>query len=148
MNSRHAPRGFSLIEVLCAILVLGVGVVGLVQGVTTALGSAKEAEVQTAVALIAEGRLELLRAEGSLQAGERDGECPEALGPFRWREAVATTDLDGLYDVQIAIENTKSGQELYVLHTLLFDPPWRSSTETDVDQSGTRATRRRDAERR
>ena len=47
--------GFSLIEVMCAVLILGIGIAGLTQGITTALASSKEAEVQTAAALLAAG---------------------------------------------------------------------------------------------
>ena len=51
---RPSPASaFSLVEVLCAILILGFGVAGLTQGIATALGSAKEAEVQTIAATLA-----------------------------------------------------------------------------------------------
>ena len=38
---------------MCAILVLGVAIVGLTEGVTTALRSAKDGEIQTTAALLA-----------------------------------------------------------------------------------------------
>ena len=44
--------GFSLIEVMCAILILGIALVGLTQGLTTALSSSKESEQQTMAALL------------------------------------------------------------------------------------------------
>jgi len=49
--------GFSLVEVMVAVMILGVALVGLTQGITTALSSTKESELQTAAALIAAGRL-------------------------------------------------------------------------------------------
>ena len=55
MRALRHNAAFSLVEVLCAIFILGVGLVGLTQGITTALSSNKEAELQTAAALIAEG---------------------------------------------------------------------------------------------
>ena len=65
---KHAANnsGFSLIEVMCAILILGVGLVGFTQAITTALGSSKDSEMQTTAALFAAGRIESLRADDYL----------------------------------------------------------------------------------
>src|SRR5437899_7750722 len=105
-----APNsGFSLIEVMCAILILGVALVGLTQGITTALSSSKESELQTTAALIAAGQIETLRAEGYLKAGMTDGECGEDLSLYRWKQSITTTDIDGLFDVTVVVENSNSG---------------------------------------
>src|SRR5579859_3484929 len=71
--------GFSLVEILCAVLVLGVALTGMIQGVTTALRSTKESELQTVAALFAAGQLETIRAEGGLQDGTTKGDCGEGL---------------------------------------------------------------------
>jgi Tfp pilus assembly protein PilV len=60
---------FSLVEILCAVLVLGVALVGMIEGVTTALSSTTDSEMQTVAALFAAGQIETLRAEGSLKDG-------------------------------------------------------------------------------
>ena len=73
----NRTAGFSLIEVMCAILILGIGLVGLTQGLTTALSSTKESEWQTSAALVAAGRMETLRAEGYLKDGVEAGEGGE-----------------------------------------------------------------------
>ena len=72
--------GFSLVEVMCAILILGIAMVGLTQGITTALSSNKESELQTTAALLAAGQMELLQADKILTDGEEQGECGR--GPF------------------------------------------------------------------
>src|SRR3954453_14697321 len=53
LHALNAVRGFSLIEVMVAVLILGVAVAGMVQGITAALSSSKESELQTTAALIA-----------------------------------------------------------------------------------------------
>ena len=58
--------GFSLVEVMCAILVLGVALAGLTQAVSLAITSSKDSELQTTAALLAAGVIETLRAEGDL----------------------------------------------------------------------------------
>jgi prepilin-type N-terminal cleavage/methylation domain-containing protein len=121
--------GFSLVELLCAILILGVGLVGLTQGITTALSSNKESEMQTTAALIAAGRIETLRADGFVIEGDSEGECGEGLSLYRWRESVASTSIEGLYDVEVVIENSNSGKRIYELRTLLFDAPLYSTAD-------------------
>ncbi len=130
MTIKYRNAGFSLIEVMCAILILGIGLVGLTQGMTAALSSSKEAEVQTCAALIAAGQIEALRAEPFIDTGETEGDCGEGLSLYRWKQTVTSTRIDGLYDVEVVIENSKSGQSIFDLRTLLFDPPAPSLEST------------------
>jgi len=125
----RGSAGFSLVEVLCAILILGVGLVGLTQGLTTALGSSKESEIQTTAALIAAGRIEMLRAEPYLTDGTKEGDCGEGLSLYRWKQSITPAQPEGLHEVQVLVENAKSGQLIYELRTLLFDPPSPSTLE-------------------
>jgi prepilin-type N-terminal cleavage/methylation domain-containing protein len=137
----HRHAGFSLIELLCAILILGVGLVGLMQGVTTALSSNKESEIETTAALIAAGRIETLRADGFVIEGESDGECGEGLSLYRWKESVTSTSIEGLYDLQVTIENSTSGKTIYELRTLLFDAPiYSASNESSVRRDKSAST--------
>ena len=99
MRTRHQNAGFSLVEVMCAILILGVALVGLTQGITTALGSSKESELQTTAALIAAGQIETLRAEGILTDGVKEGDCGNNLALYRWKETISSTSIAGLHDV-------------------------------------------------
>src|SRR3954468_7412343 len=84
-------RAFSLVEVMCAILILGVALVGLTQGITTALGSNKESESQTTAALLAAGRIETLRAQGYLYDGEEQGECGDNLPNYQYVQTISST---------------------------------------------------------
>ena len=125
----HRIAGFSLIEVMCAILILGIALVGLTQGITTALGSSKEAEVQTAAAMIAAGQIEILRAELDLIDGVTEGDGPSGLSQYHWKQTVSPAGLEGLHDVNVMVENSKTGKEIFDLRTLLFQAP--SSLPTD-----------------
>jgi type IV pilus modification protein PilV len=145
--SVKSQAGFSLVEVVCAILVLGVGLVGLTQGVTTALSSSKESEVQTAAALLAAGQIETLRAEGYLTEGEKESTEDDGLPGYRWRQTVTRTSIDGLYDVKVAVENAKSGRQIYELQTLLFDPPVYDTQEDRKDRRDSDRSKRRGRKR-
>ena len=144
MNATRRNSGFSLVEVMCAILILGVALAGLTQGVTTALTSSKESELQTTAALLAAGRIETLRAEGYLTDGVSEGECGEGLALYRWRQSIASTGIDGLHDVEVVVENAKSGKAIYELKTMLFEPPVDSTPSGPAKQRETRSQKRGD----
>jgi prepilin-type N-terminal cleavage/methylation domain-containing protein len=123
MTGMNHNAGFSLVEVMVAILILGIALVGLTQGITTALASSKESELQTAAALVAAGQVELLRAGKVLADGTDNGDCGAGLALYRWRQTVSRTDIDGLHDVDVVVENSQTGAEIYELKTLLFQIP-------------------------
>lgn len=144
---RH-NAGFSLVELMCAILILGIGLVGITQGITTALRSSKESELQTTAALIAAGRIELLRADGYLTNGEDEGECGEGLSLYRWKQSITSSTIDGLHEVEVAVAENKSGKVIYELRTLLFDPPFYSSLNGSSTQTKPSTSRKREARKR
>lgn len=123
MRTSRNSAGFSLIEVMIAILILGLALVGLTHGITTALGSSKDSELQTTAALFAQGRMETIRAEGGITDGEDDGDCGPGLQMYRWKQIITPSDVEGLHDVQVIVEQAQSGQEIYSLRTLLFEMP-------------------------
>ena len=140
----NRESGFSLIELMCAILILGVGVVGLTRGITNALTSSKEAEVQTHAALIAAGRMETVRAEPFIDEGESSGACGDELPSYQWKQSVTSTRIEGLYEVEVTVENSKTGNAIYSLKTMLFDVPISSATsENSKSKSGSADSRKK-----
>ena len=101
---------FSLLEILCAVLVLGVALTGMIQGVTTALSSTKDSELQTVAALFAAGQIETLRAEGGLKDGTSKGDCGESLQLYRWQQTLSPAGIDGLHEVSVIVENATAAQ--------------------------------------
>ena len=144
MNVTRRNSGFSLVEVMCAILILGIALAGLTQGVTTALTSSKESELQTTAVLFAAGRIETLRAEGYLTDGISEGECGEGLALYRWKQSIGSTGVDGLHDVEVVVENTKSGKAIYELKTMLFEPPEDSTLSGPAKERETRSQKKGD----
>jgi prepilin-type N-terminal cleavage/methylation domain-containing protein len=142
MNVTRRNSGFSLVEVMCAILILGIALAGLTQGVTTALTSSKESELQTTAALFAAGLIETLRAEGYLTDGVTEGDCGEDLSMYRWHRSITSAGIDGLHQVEVVVENAKTGQSIYQLQTLLFQPPLDSAGGSSRRPNGSSARRR------
>jgi len=123
MNLSPSNAGFSLVEVMIAVLILGIAIVGLTQGFTTALASSKESELQTTAALFAAGQIETLRAETGLNDETTDGDCGDDLPHYRWRKTVSPADISGLHQVSVSVENAQTGELIYELNTLLFEVP-------------------------
>jgi prepilin-type N-terminal cleavage/methylation domain-containing protein len=136
---------FSLVEVLCAILILGVALAGLAEGISTALTSHKESELQTTAALLAAGQIEELRAEGWLTDETTEGEWTGGLSAYRYRQTVAPTVLEGLHDVTVVIEHTGTGKPIYELRTLLFEAPTSLTEDKEGAGKEDRSRRRRGA---
>ena len=142
MSMTDHNSGFSLVEVMCAILILGIALAGLTQGVSSALLSSKESELQTAAALIAAGRIELLRADADLTDGTSEGECSEGLSLYRWKQSIRRTHIDGLHEVEVVVENARTGKAIYDLSTLLFEPPDDTTPSGPAKQRDARAKKK------
>ena len=135
-------------EVLCAILILGIAMVGLTRGLTTALSSTHESEQQTKAALLAAGRIELIRADGYLVNGTDQGEGGPGLASYRWEQTISSTSIDGLHDVKVVVQQAKSGQTIYELRTLLFDPPTSALSDELPKGKATGPAKRRERKSR
>jgi prepilin-type N-terminal cleavage/methylation domain-containing protein len=131
MSARRNNGGFSLIEVMCAVLIMGVALVALTHGMTTALGSSKDSELQTTVVGLAAGQIETLRAGGVLTDDTTEGDFGESFPRFRWEQTVAPGGLDGLHQVDVAVNDARTGATLYKLTTLLFDSDYPSSSGSE-----------------
>ena len=132
------PRlaAFSLVEVMCAIVILAVALVGLTQAISVALSSSKESEVQTTAAWIAAGLIESLRAESTLTDGESEGEGSGSFAIYRYKQTVTSTAIDGLHEVAVEVAEKRTGKAIYELRTMLFVPPTDTSTTSSRDGRG------------
>jgi type II secretory pathway pseudopilin PulG len=135
--------GFSLVEALVAIMILGVGIVGISEGITTALRSTKDAERETIASLLAAGRIELLRADGFITDGEEEGDFEDEFPLYRWRQRTTPAGISGLHEVLVTIELAATGQKVFELRTMLFDAPLDFSTGTEPARGGPDGARRR-----
>ena len=88
-NRLGAQRGFTLIEVLMAFVVLAIGLGTLAVGITTALRADAKVRNKHVLDQIAESRLEAAGRTGPLKSGRREGR----IGRYRWREIVTPVDL-------------------------------------------------------
>ena len=144
-------RGFSLAEILCAVVVLGIALVGLVEGITVSLRMGKEAERYTTAVLLATGRMETIRAEGDFIAGKETGDFGDHFALYGWSQDIVETGLSGLHSVRVEVLLDSTKEQLYELETLLFQVPILGfdgeTTETGTERRRRRAGDRQDARR-
>jgi len=137
--------GFSLVEALVSLLILGVGIVGISQGLAVAYGSSRAAESRTAAALLASARLELVRAEGTIVAGEDEGDFGAGYDGWTWKERITETSIEGLHEVAVSVHRAPAGEKVYELRTLLYDMPWLGASTSEAGgASGARGDSRRE----
>lgn len=139
MKPPASSAGFSLIEIMVATLILGFALVGLTHGVTTALQSNKDSELLAGASLFAAGQMELLRSDPLISPGVTEGQGVGAASLYTWTQTVAKTDLDGLYDVEVLVSHASTGDSLYSLKTMIFDPP---ALKKETGQESDRKKRR------
>jgi general secretion pathway protein I len=140
---RHPGSAFSLLEVIIAIAVLGIALVGLTEGISVALRSSKDSEQQSTAALFAAGVIETLRADGGYVDGETDGDCGQDLPLYRWKQAISPAGVDGLHEVKVTVENAKSGKAIFELQTLLFEAPDDTTSTSSGNRKDNTSRRRR-----
>ncbi len=145
MKRRFSNAGFSLIEIMVAILILGIALAGLTRGITTALASNKDSELQTVAALAAAAQIETIRADATWSDGVTEGDCGEDLPNYRWTQTIKPADVDGLHEVTVAVQRGDSEKPIYKLKTLLFDPDYAASDEGNTKKDREHLKRRHQA---
>lgn len=90
-HSCARQRGYSLIEIVAAFVVLALGMAIAMQSVTAALRQARNAADQTEAALLAQSLLDAAGVGKRLEAGEESGEYDDR---FEWTLRVAPYELE------------------------------------------------------
>lgn len=122
-RGRRADRGFTLIEVVVAFVVLALSLGALFEIFATGLRSAGAAGDYAVAAMVAESRLDALDVETPLEAGEYGGPLD---GGFRWRAEARPYPLDEtpgvpypLVEVVLTVSWHDGGRERSVTVTTL-----------------------------
>jgi len=90
---RHPPsRGFTLLEVLVALVIIGVALAASMRGALSLTGAAEDTRYTMLATTVAENRLlELRLARGSLQVGQTTTPCAQADVEFECLQTVKST---------------------------------------------------------
>ena len=118
--STARARGFTLLEVMVALLIVALGLAAAVELTTLAADNALSLQQKTFADWVAMNRLAALRTAAALPAsGERQGRAEMAGRTFYWHEAIRGGALPQLRDVRIRVSAGVNGPALVRLRSTL-----------------------------
>ena len=121
--------GFTLVEVISALIIFSVGIIALIEGVGSAIRRQSDLLDRQRAAMIAENIMEEINYTRDLETGENDGQQEGEDERFAWRTNVEETDEEGLMLVTVEVTWGEDGARgIYSLDTLMMEA---SEDETD-----------------
>ncbi|MCD6287531.1 MAG: type II secretion system protein, partial [Candidatus Hydrogenedentes bacterium] len=112
----------SLVEVMVALSVFSIGVLGTMELFSTCLHSTSDSLGYTEAVYIAQQVIEETIAEGNLTAETDSGEYQAANKTFSWTLTVEDSDISGLVKVAVAVTWTeRAAEKNYTLTTLVAE---------------------------
>ena len=136
--ARARPRGFTLIEVLATLVLLGIVMPVAMRGVSLALAASSTARRTAEAASLAEMKLNELVVDGSWQTGNAGGDFSDQNQPdYRWTCESAARDY-GTSEVVVHVTWTHRGQERTMsLATLVYPDAYLGGTTTSTGGTST-----------
>jgi general secretion pathway protein I len=113
-SRRHATRGFTLVEVLVALVVVALGMGALLTTISSSANAIARLRDKSFAQWIALNQISLLRLSGQRPAeGVTSGEVDYAGGKWRWQRQVTDQGVAGILRVEVrvapqAVQTTKS----------------------------------------
>ncbi len=104
---RHA-RGFTLIEVLVALVIAAVGLAAVLSVVTNTARDATYLRDKTLATWIALNQLTTVRIGGSMPSVDKtDGDVDYANGKWKWQQTVTQTEVPGMRRIDVAVRHAE-----------------------------------------
>jgi general secretion pathway protein I len=109
-----APRGFTLIEVLVALVIVAVGMAAVLSALSSSANTLSFLRDETFAQWVALNKIATIRISGQQPAtGTSDGDTDFAGRSWHWRQEVVTTEVPGVVriDVKVRPKEIKAGDD-------------------------------------
>ncbi len=122
----RAQRGFTLVEVLAAMLLIGIVLPAVMTGVSLATRASTEAQHRTEATTLAQSKLAELIATGNWQGGVLQGDFSPDWLNYKWQASVqqwandTTTSSVQQIDLKVSWVSTRNGEQAVTLSTLAY----------------------------
>jgi prepilin-type N-terminal cleavage/methylation domain-containing protein len=121
-RERRRLSAFSLVEMMAALTVFGVGVLGTMEVFTNCLHSSSASQGYTQAVYLAQQVLEETIAENRVTVGQEQGDFGERSPRHSWQQEITETDQKGLYRLRVTVQWSERGRDKqYALETLVSD---------------------------
>lgn len=107
----NSESGFTLIEVLVAMLVFAIAIVGLSRAGTESVSNTARLEAKTYAGIVADNVLVETRLTAP-EIGTESGKMNLAGREFNWQITTARTDMDGFIEMQVAVFSPDGDDQL------------------------------------
>ena len=116
-----SERGFTLAEVLVALVVFSIAAIGLAHLVTETTAGAGHTRSRALAGIEADNRIvEAVSEPGILQAGTMTGRSTQRGELLEWTRRIDLRGEDGLAGVQVTVTDAVTGQQLVQRETLVW----------------------------
>ena len=110
-HNKARERGFTLVEVLAALLIFSVSIVGLTHAGTQSTRSAFAIEMKSLASLVADNQLIVART-ARLETGTQSGQSVQMGISFDYSLIIEETEQDGLYRMTVTVNRQDEEQVL------------------------------------
>ncbi len=141
VNLKGKQKGFTLVELVVAFVILVVGVAAVLELVSQSALNARYAKDKTTATVLAQQKIEELLAQPDLTVGETEGDFGNAYPQFRWRAQVSEVGNElsdsgvTLFRIVVVVEWRDRGQTRSVqIETLKSSVPLMHPQEASTQQ--------------
>jgi len=105
-KARASQAGFTLVEVLAALLIFSLSIIGLIHAGTQSAKTAYILEEKMLAGIVADNQLVLARAD-DLSRGVRRGQDAMRGRVFNWELRTHNTDVDGFFRLSVQVSKAQ-----------------------------------------
>ena len=121
-DGRRRAGGFTIIEVLAALMLIAIVLPTVVHGTLLCLDTAAHASMQARAASLAQAKLSELAATGQFDQATLAGDFGEQWPQFEWMAIAEPWEDERLVQLDVAVVWTRRGREYDVtMSTLIYD---------------------------